>query len=464
MPSRKRIGMRLAAHELLEEVIQLATATRFADLPRSAVRAAETLLVDSLAVGVAGRLHPHRDAVVEVAAKWGDGAAARVLGDSIRLPAPTAAFVNAYQIHCLEFDCVHEPAVVHVMTAVVPAALAECEQARVPINGRELLRAVILGVEVASLLGLAATAPLTFFRPATAGVFGAATAVGTLRGFDVVRMRHCLGHALSQAAGTMQAHEEGKPTLPLQLAGAARAGLVAADLAAAGIPAPANILEGRYGYFRLFEQSWDTGNLVGELGNTWQITQVSHKPYPCGRATHGGIAGVLQLRRQGVTAANLAKLLLTAPPLIHQLVIRPPKLAMDVNYARLCFGYVGAVALLDGAVGLEHFAPERLGDPDTLAVAKRFTAEVGSISDPAAFVPQRLTVELLDGSSRKVRIDALPGSPQHPLDQTARRAKARSCLAGVYGEPDRVDALTQAAELLPRAANAASLLDPVTGP
>ena len=449
--------------QVLERLVSLVTETRFGDLPPFAVRAAQAFLTDSLAVGVAGRLHPHRDAVAGVASGWGEGDDARVLGDALRLPAAAAAFLNAYQVHCLEFDCVHEPAVAHAMTAVAPAALAECERGASPVHGRDLLNALVLGVEVTSLLGLAATAPLTFFRPATAGVFGAAAAVGALRGFDAAPMRDCLGHALAQAAGTMQAHEEGKPTLPLQIAGAARAGLVAADLAAAGIPAPRHSLEGRYGYFRLFEESWDAENLVRGLGDTWQVTRLSLKPWPCGRATHGGIAGVLKLRAQGVTAANLAKLNLTAPPLIHQLVIRPPRLGMDVNYARLCFAYVGAVALCEGRVGLEHFTPERLDDSGIQAVAGRIGAELHASPDPSAFLPQTLTAELADGSSRTAAIDALPGSPDCLLDEAACRAKAAACLAGVYGGSGRAEALADAVAGLPGAADASPILDPVTG-
>ena len=448
---------------MLEELVSFVTAARFRDVPPPAVRAAQSFLMDSLAVGVAGKLHPHRDAVVRVASGWGQGADARVLGDGLRLPAAAAAFVNAYQIHCLEFDCVHEQAVAHVMTAVAPAALADCEQRAAPVHGRELVNALVLGVEVASLLGLAATAPLTFFRPATAGVFGAAAAVGVLRGFDASRLRNCLGHALSQAAGTMQAHEEGKPTLPLQIGGAARAGLVAADLAAAGIPAPRHSLEGRYGYFRLFEESWDAGELINGLGEVWQVTRLSHKPWPSGRATHGGIAGVLKLREAGVTPANLAKLTLAAPPLIHQLVIRPPLPAMDVNYARLCFAYVGAVALSEGRVSLEHFSTERLRDAEVLAVAERFAADVNAVSDPAAFVPQALAAELRDGSCRTVPIDAVPGSPQCPLEEAARRAKIDACLDGVYGGSVRGELLAESVSALPGSPDASRVLDPVTG-
>ncbi len=448
---------------MLEEIIQLTTETRFEDLPPSAVAATQVFLMDSLAVAVAGRAHPHRDGVVGIAARWGRGTDARVAGDGIRLPAAAAAFVNAYQMHCLEFDCVHEQAVAHVMTAVVPAALAACEQHTEPVDGPTLLHALTLGVEVAALLGMAARAPPTFFRPATAGVFGAAAAVGVLRGFAAQRMRDCFGHALSQAAGTMQAHEEGKPVLPLQIAGAARAGLVAADLAEAGIPAPQDSLEGRYGYFALFEESWSPDAVTDNLGKAWQVTRLSHKPWPSGRATHGGIAGVLRLRADGVAATDLEKLTLTAPPLIHQLVIRPPKPAMDVNYARLCFAYVGAVALTEGRVGLQHFVEARLRDPDLLAVAGRFAAARNTTSDPTAFIPQTITAKLRDGSLRRVRIDALPGSPQCPLGTADRHAKAETCLASVYGESGRADELAGAVANLPNSARAIRVLDPVTG-
>ena len=448
---------------MLDELVELIAGTRFDDLPDAAVQAAQTFILDTLAVGVAGRRNPYRDAVLGAGRAWGEGEAARILGDSVRVPATTAAFVNAYQMHCLEFDCVHEPAVVHAMTAVLAATLAESEQAAAPVSGQQFIVAATLGVEVAALLGMAATAPLTFFRPATAGVFGAAAAVAVLRNYGAPRIRSCFGHALCHAAGTMQAHEEGKPTLPVQLGNAARAGLVAADLAAAGVPAPEDALEGPYGYFALFERSFDAAGLAEALGKVWRVTELSHKPYPSGRATHGGVEAALQLRGQGVTAKALKAMKLSAPPLIHQLVVRPPLADMNVNYARLCFPYVGATALLHGTVGLEHFTDEALGDAAVLAAAQRFSAIVNEIQDPAAFTPQTLTAELADGASLSVCIDKVLGSPEHPLSEAQRLAKVRACLSSVYADEGRAEGLIKAVAALPQTANAKTLLAPVTG-
>ncbi len=440
----------------------LAAETTYADLPPQAVHASRTFLLDSLAVGVAGRQGPWRDALLTVAESWGSGEQARVLGSSARLPASAAAWLNAYQIHCLEFDCVHEAAVAHVMTPVLAALLAECEQAA-PVDGQRFLLALTLGVEAAAVLGLAADAPLTFFRPATVGVFGAALAVAVLRRQSVAVLQLALGHALCQAAGTMQAHEEGTLTLPVQMANAARAGLVAADLADAGIPAPIDALEGRHGYFALFERRCDPAGLAEALGHTWRVVELSHKPWPSGRATHGGIDLVLRLRQDGVSADNLARLTLAAPPLIHQLVIRPPEADMASNRARLCFAWVGAVALAFGRVGLEHFEPSQWRGGPLLTLAQRFQASVNDVADPAAFGPQSVVAELRDGSTRSAELRYLPGAPERPLSAAACRRKVRECLQLVYADASRAEALVERVQALADTDNVACMLDPVTG-
>ena len=449
------------ADDLLDRLTALAAEVSFDDLPAEAVNAAQIFLLDSLAVGVAGRTGTWRDAVIRSALAWGTGAAARILGDGGAAPTTTAAFVNAYQMHCLEFDCVHEAAVAHVMTAVAAAALADSERFRV--DGRRLLLALVLGVEIAAALGIAANAPLRFFRPATVGVFGAATAVATLRRLECEAIRRCFGHALGQVAGTMQPHEEGKPTLPLQLAAAARAGLVAADLAQSGMPAPAHALEGRHGYFPLFETAFDTASAARNVGSVWRVTELSHKPYPTGRATHGGIEAALRLRARGVRPDNLIEATLSAPPLIHHLVVRPARERMDASYARLCFAYAGAVALASGRVGIEHFTDEALRCSGHLNLARRFKATVNEVSDPAAFVPQTLSVRLTDGSAISEHVDALIGSPGHPLSVEGREAKVRCCIAAVYRDDRRAARLIDAVRTLPDLPDAAVLLDPITG-
>ena len=145
-------------------------------LPQAARADALRLLGDTLAVGAAGVGAPGEAAILAAARAMGSGAEARLIGTGERLPAPAAAFVNGYRIHCLEWDAVHEPAVVHAMS-VVTAALGAVIDRRGGCDPDEALAALAVGVDVASGLGLAARSGLTFFRPATAGIVGAALAL-----------------------------------------------------------------------------------------------------------------------------------------------------------------------------------------------------------------------------------------------------------------------------------------------
>ena len=273
--------------------------SRFEQLPGDAVKAAKTFILDTLGVGIAGSSGPMASEVAETQEIWGHRAEALVWGNGKRLPAPAAAMCNAYQVHNSEFDCVHEQAVVHAMTVVLPVAVAGAER-RKGVSGKDLITAVVLGVDVAAGLGVAATTGLQFFRPATAGAFGGTAALAKLMGQDHAAMVNAFSIAYGQCCGPMQAHTEGSPLLALQIGFNARNAIVACDLAATGFDGPKNVLEGPFGYFKLIEMSGEPARVADQLGRRWFITELAHKPFPSGRATHGIIEACLELRRQHV--------------------------------------------------------------------------------------------------------------------------------------------------------------------
>jgi 2-methylcitrate dehydratase PrpD len=417
----------------------------WAAVPGPAQDAARIFLHDSLCVGVAGRNAAHADEVLATARGWGEGSTASLLGrPGIVLPAHSAAFVNAFQIHGQEYDCVHEPAVLHPMATVLAALLAEAERGA-PVCGQDFLSAIIAGVDVAVTLGLAATGPLSFFRPATAGIFGCVAAMARLRRMDRQVAIDALGHALAFASGTMQAHVEGKPALPVQVANAARASLVAIDLARAGMPGVAAPIDGPFGYLALQEVAHDLPAALALLGQGHRITEVSWKPFPTGRAGHGGIVATQRLmEEQDVRPATLERLDYHAPPLIHRLVGRLARPGMEPGYARLCLPWLIAVTLTRGTVALSDFRRESLDDPALLALAARVAVINDGNPDPAAFVPARAIAHLVDGRVAEMAVDAQLGSPQWPLTGLQHDAKALGCLefAGIaHAHQPLIDAI-----------------------
>jgi len=299
--------------DAIEPLGRHALLTAWEDLPEPAQRATKVFLLDSLGVGVAGSRGPLAEALIAAHAGPGE---ARVLGRTVRLPAPAAALVNAYQVHCIEFDCIHDQAVVHPVTVLLGAALATIDSLPRAVPGRELLAAVALGVDVACRLGVASRAQMRFFRPGTAGAFAATAAAGRLAGLDQERLHDAMGITLAQLCGTMQAHTEGSALLPVQAGFTARNAVVACTLAAHGVPGPRQVLDGPYGYFALFEGEHDAAEVVRDLGRRFAIAEVSHKPFPSGRATHGIVDATLELvREHGFAASEVRAVHARVPPL-----------------------------------------------------------------------------------------------------------------------------------------------------
>jgi 2-methylcitrate dehydratase PrpD len=432
-------------------------ATDYDDLPESAAAATRTFLLDTLGVGVSGSAGPWTRQLIETQRISCPGGQARVWSHGARLSAAGAAACNAYQIHNGEFDCVHEGAVVHTFTVPVAAALAWAERAG-GVGGRDFLTALAVGVDVACHLGVASKSPLRFFRPATAGAFGGAAAIGRLAGFDAPTLVNAFGAVLGQLSGTMQAHTEGSPLLGMQVGFNARNAIVACDLAAGGLAAPQRVLEGPYGFFPLFEGEHALGSVLDQIGDVWRVTEVSHKPFPSGRATHAVVDACLGFReRLGLGRAGggaVEQVTARVPPLVHHLVGRTVADDMDVNYARLCCRYVAACALLRGRVGSEDFLPDALRDPDTLDLARRVDVVVDGNPDPNALVPVTVEISLRDGSSETERVEVMYGHPARPMTRGAQLDKfRRNCEAAARPIPpeaaERVIAAVARLESLP---------------
>jgi 2-methylcitrate dehydratase PrpD len=428
-------------------LVRHVVSSRYDALPGHATAAARTFILDSLGVALSGTRVPMVATLKALAATWGSADAATIWGTGERVPAGTAAFVNGYQIHNQEWDCVHEPAVVHPMAVVLSTLLAWAE-ARGGVGGRELITGCSVAVDVAATIGQAARNKLRFFRPAMCGALGATAGIASMLALDEPTTRSALGLAYSQLSGTMQAHVEGSPVLPMQIGFNTRAALNAIELATRGVSGPRDFLEGPFGYFTLVDPDWDPGVFDG-LGRVHRIAELSHKPFPSGRATHGGCDGVLSLREaHGFDVDQILEVRVRAPHLVIQLVDRPPSPDMAASYARLCLPYVAATALLQGTVDVVDFEPGALRDPRRHALAARIRVLHDGSAALNTLAPQRVEVDLADGRRLAMDLPAVLGAPGRPLGRERHLAKIRRA-AGSGARPmpaAQVDALIAAVD------------------
>lgn len=403
--------------------------TRFEILPSGTIAAAQRLILDAIGVGLAGSRGQWGEELLKCGRGWSAAGPCHVLARPDSFPAPVAAMLNACQIHNSEFDSLHEKAVVHAITGTLPAALAAAET-RGGVSGKQLIEAVVVGVDIACSIGLAARSPMKYFRPGVANGFGATAAVGKLLGLDVQQLVAAFGACFAQSCGSMQAHEEGSMLLSLQVGFNTRNALQACDLAAAGLKATQQVLEGRFGYFRVFEDEADPAPIIAEFGRVWRIEEMSQKPFPSGRATHGAIEALTRLRGN-FALEELDKVTISLTPVAHGLVGRPFRAKMEANYARLCLIYCAARVLRTGGLTMADFTPEALADETTCRMAEQIVVQALEGAGNDAFSPVVVRVDLKDGSHLQESVTDILGHPRNPLSPYQHLDKFRSNCARV---------------------------------
>lgn len=415
--------MTIHSPSLIELLHRYIAKSRYQDLPESAINSAKSFIYDSVGVGISGSRVANVDTLKTALKASGDfnqtvekenSATVWVSGEQVSVG--TAAMINGYQIHNQEWDCVHEGAVVHPMATILSALTAFAQSQN--LSGQQLILGVVVAVDIATLIGDSVNNPLAFFRPSVCGCIGATAGMCAMVNTDIDTIANALGIAYSQISGTMQAHVEGSPMLAMQIGVNARSAITAMTLAQAGFKGPKDILEGPFGYFNLFETDYSKDVIRRKLGKQFQISQVSHKPFPTGRAGHGTIDGLATLQAQhNFTAEQVASIDVAATPLINRLVGRPIKTNMDASYAKLCNGYIAATYLLTGNVSVEDFDYQRLNHKERLVLGKKVSTRLNDCTDANALAPLTVTVTLINGEQLTQHVPAVLGNPNRAMSQ-----------------------------------------------
>src|SRR4030043_872430 len=94
------------------------------DLPREAVEVTKKEVLDLLGVALAGFTAPGVKELLEIITDWGGREESSIILCKQKVPAPMAAQMNATMAHALDFDDVHDAAVMHPGVVMIPAFFA----------------------------------------------------------------------------------------------------------------------------------------------------------------------------------------------------------------------------------------------------------------------------------------------------------------------------------------------------
>jgi 2-methylcitrate dehydratase PrpD len=399
-----------------------------ADVPAPARREACKTFLNWLGCAVGSSRHEAVGIAIRALAPFSAPEQASVLGRDERVNMFDAALFNGISSHVFDFDDTHLKTVIHPAGPVASAILAYAEYR--PVSGRDFITAMAVGVDIECRIGNAVY-PDHYDRgwhiTGTAGVFGAAAAVGKLMGLDEQQMVWALGLAATQPVGLREMF--GTMTKSFHPGRAAQSGLLAAILAQGGYTSSEGGIEAKRGWANVTSTKQDYSEITDGLGSFSELLLNSYKPFACGIVIHPAIDACIQLRNaHGIKAVDVASVELKVHPLVLELTgKRTPKTGLDGKFSVF---HSAAVAIIDGRGGEPQYSDERVHDPEVVKLRDSVTAEIDPNMAPDAV---DATVVLTDGRRLHQFVEHAIGSVARPMTENDLIAKFDDLVVPILG-------------------------------
>ena len=375
---------------------------------------------------------------------------AQVPGRTERVDMASAALLAGIASHTFDFDDTHLKTIIHPAGPVASALLPLAEHLH--LGGRALIDALVLGIDVSCRIGNVMY-PEHYDRgwhiTGSTGMLGAAAGCARLLGLDEDRTAMALGIAASQPVGLRE--QFGTMTKPLHPGAAARVGLMAALMARHGYTASPRALEAPRGLVQVVSTKAAWHEATDELGQRFEISFNTYKPFACGIVIHPAIDACVQLRDQGVKPADVQRLEIRVHSLVLELTGK--KEPADGLQAKFSVFHGCAAGLIFGRAGEDEFEDAIVTRDDVVALRRKVQAVVDPAIAEDAVV---LVAELADGRRIELRVDHAIGSLERPLTDTQLDDKFNALAVPVIGA-GRAAALRTACRDAARCADVATL-------
>jgi 2-methylcitrate dehydratase PrpD len=393
----------------------------FDDIPADVRHEAARSLVNYLGCALGGSADPAVDTAIRALGPYSGPPTSAVLGRTDRLDPLHASLMNGISSHVYDFDDTTPQNYIHPSSPVASALFAYASANAV--SGRDFTQAFVVGFEAESRVGNAvypAHYDAGWHITGTAGIFGAAAAIGRLRGLSTQQMVWALGLAATQAAGLREMFGSmGKAFHPGR---AAQNGYAAALLAEAGFTAGERGIEGARGFAAVQSATFDLAKVTDGLGADFNLRRNTYKPFPCGIVNHPTIEACITLHEnEPFDAGTIRAVRLRVAPLVLDLC----------NQQNITTGLQGkfsvyhgaAVGLVRGRAGIQEYTDECVND----AAVKRVRESATATGDAALTEDQaQVDVELADGRVLRHRVEQSLGNIHRPLTNAQLDTKFRA--------------------------------------
>ena len=415
---------RVVADLATERLAAYAVATRFDDLPKVAVERAKQCLIDAVACAIFGAQFPWSAMVLAEALSTGAGGPCRVPGvPGKTLHVPQAALVAGAFSHAFEYDNLRKPgAGVHAGATVALPALLMAQALNA--GGKDLLAAIVAGVEVMFRLGAAtlhSPEHVGFHAPGLTGPFGSAAACASLMRLSPRATAHAFGIAGSLAGGLLAFAKAGSGGMVkrLHLGRAAESGVIAARLAQRGYEGPRNVLEGRYGVLESFCDDMDPALLTRGLGREFETERICFKRYPCHVTAHVPVQLLRSfIETHGFGGDDIRTIAIEASAKV--ISHHGERVPADLLLAQYSVPFCVALAAYHDPLDPNVFCDDVIRDARVRNLAQRIDLTAGEATKGWG---ARVSVTCNDGRRSDGQIDSWLGCPETPFSEAQLQVK-----------------------------------------
>jgi 2-methylcitrate dehydratase PrpD len=440
--------------QAIEALADFAVGTPWEGIPGAVREHAKLVLLDTLGVMLAGSLQPEvAGARARLTATGGRGATVYAPGWPTTDPR-TAALLNGLAGRSIELCEGHRYVSCQGAVQILPAALASAEW--LERSGRETLAALIVGYEIAARLGAGLTARPLAHQNGQAPLLGAVAAGARLRGLsgEQTSLALRIGAILVLTPGYTNA-VAGATALNVAGGMSGLAGVLAPELALAGVAAQPNAIEEAFG--QLVGDGFRTEAVTEELGRRWEITRNYFRLRACCNPIYAALDALEDILTE----------LRPDPASVERIDVATYRFAANMRdpdpindfAAKYSLPHAAAALVLRGHAGYHAFTDAVVHDPAIAAFRRRVS--VREDPDLSAHVPRlkpaRVTVTFTDGRRVTRLRETARGDYRDPYEEGEVRSKFRELaslvltgagVARVEALVDRLDDVSRFADLV----------------
>ncbi len=203
--------------------------------------------------------------------------------------------------------------------------------------------------------------------------------------------------------------------------------MTAAVLASKNFTASEHGIEAKSGWANVLSTARRYGEITSKLGQTYEVSQNTYKPFACGIVGHPIIDGCIQLREENrLKAADIVSIELWVNPLVNELMgKKTPQTGLESKFSVY---HAAAVAFVEGAGGDQQFSDRAVRQSDTAELRNRVATTV----DKNLHEDQtRIQITLRDGRTLDKSIEHAVGSVTRPMSDRQLEQKFEGLASGI---------------------------------